>query len=160
MFLILVLTAAGVAVWRARDAWRPLWDRATGGTGAPPTAALADLSSQSVWLQSRVRDALSAAGVREADVLKSVNEERADATGRWVESTLEVRPREPFHSGRFLQRLAPVIHEGGLAIQKDQKDGDRWVLELGDRERVFQRLVVHPSPAPRGGPSIKGKFHV
>ena len=159
MFLILVLTAAGVAVWRARAAWRPLWARVTAGSGTTPTPALADLSSQSVWLQSRVRDVLSDAGVREADVLKSVNEERTDATGRWVESTLEVRPRGPFHSGRFLQKLAPVIHEGGLAIQRDQKDGDRWVLELGDRERVFQRLVVHPSAA-RGGSSAKGKFHV
>ena len=102
MFLILVLTAAGVAVWRARDAWRPLWARVTAGSGTTPTPALADLSSQSVWLQSRVRDVLSDAGVREADVLKSVNEERTDATGRWVESTLEVRLRGPFHSGWFL----------------------------------------------------------
>lgn len=149
MFLIAVLCAGGAALWVSRGRWVPALKSAVGATGAaaPSTAPAGstdrDLAARAASTQSWVRGFLAEAGVADADVLKAFTAERREGDVVWVESTLEIRSRKGFSSGRFLARLAPRLHRERLAVLNDAPAEGRWLLELGEGRRVYQRLVFH-----------------
>lgn len=146
-FLIVVLCAGGAALWMTRARW---WEQvsALGGRfrSSPPPSKderVKDLSARSAAAQSRIRAFLVDAGVSDKDVLKTFNVQREEGGARWVEGTVEVRAGKGFHSGRFLKALLPSLQQEHLRVVTDEATEKRWLLELGEGERVFQRLVFH-----------------
>jgi hypothetical protein len=75
--------------------------------------------------------------------LKSYNEERHAEGRSWLESTLEIARPAGFRSGPFLKQLLGFLSRSGLALMRDETEGGRWTLDVGDRDHVFQRLVIH-----------------
>lgn len=150
LFLIAALCAGGVALWVSRARWIPVLKSVVGGSAAaappvPAKAAAGDLAARAAATQGWVRGFLSDAGVADADVLKAYTAERREGDAVWVESTLEIRARRGFSTGRFLARLAPRLHRERLAVLNDAPGAGRWLLELGEGQRVYQRLVFHLS---------------
>ena len=148
LFLIAALCAGGIALWVSRFRWLPVLKSAIPGaarSSAPPTAPEPgrDLGGRAAATQGWVRAFLTEAGVGDADVLKAYNAERRAGDAVWVESTLEIRARRGFSSGRFLARLAPRLHRERLAVLADAPTEGRWLLELGEDRRVYQRLIFH-----------------
>ncbi len=156
LFLIALITAALIAgcvvAWLA---WR-------NGSSAPflrrilskissPSAALGreepsvpdiDVSDRAAWIQARVRDLLSSRGVAEKNVVETYNVQRQEKGIRWLEDTLVVRRPAAFEEKGFLSALGSLLAERKLSLMEDRRDGTRWVLALGDRKRVYQRLIV------------------
>lgn len=150
LFIIACLLAGAAAAWM-------YWKR--GGLKAlrlpaalAPTAALSpraeapaepdlDISDRSAWLQARVRDLLARHGVGEKHVLKTYNAQRLEGGIQWLEDTLELRRPPRFDEGRFLAALGAALAERRLVLIKDSREGGRWSLDLGDRKRVYQRIV-------------------
>jgi hypothetical protein len=148
LFLIGALCAGGGALWLSRSRWAPtLRGALPGGAAATPAtpAPENDLGGRAAATQGWVRVFLTEAGVGDADVLKAYNAERRAGDAVWVESTLEIRARRGFSSGRFLARLAPRLHRERLAVLADTPSEGRWLLELGEGRRVYQRLIFHLS---------------
>lgn len=148
LFLIAALCAGGGALWVSRGRWLPALKSAVGGTGAaaPSSAggpADRGLAARAAATQGWVRGFLAESGVSDADVLKAFTAERREGDAVWVESTLEIRARKGFSTGRFLSRLAPRLHRERLAVLNDAPTTGRWLLELGEGQRVYQRLVFH-----------------
>jgi len=163
-FFILLIISGGAAAWLSRDRWWPIvahrlpWETAAargrpslwnGAAAAPGGQDSSTALHRGASFQAAVRDLLAQSGVGDRNVLKTYTEERGGDGDRWVESTLEIAPDGEFHTGRFLERLAPALHRSGLSVLRDDSEGERWVLELGDRDRVFQRLVFQTARGPR-----------
>ena len=143
LFLIAALCAGGIALWVSRARWAPSLKRAVPGATAPtvPGAPERDWGARAAATQGWVRAFLSDAGVGDADVLKAYNAERREGDSVWVGSTLEIRARRGFSSGRFLARLAPRLHHERLVVLNDAPTAGRWLLELGEGARIYQRLI-------------------
>jgi hypothetical protein len=151
LFLILVLLGGAAAGWVA---WKKgsLAGLLKGAVSAVPSAPASlspepapepdiDVSDRSARLQARVRELLTERGVGEKHVLRSYNAERQDQGIQWLEATLELRRPASFDVGAFLSALAPFLSESRLSLMEDRRAPDGRTLELGDRKRVYQRLI-------------------
>lgn len=150
LFLIVALCSGGVALWVSRGRWVPALKSVAGrGGAAAPSAETGSgdrkLAARAAATQSWVRGFLADSGVDDADVLKAFTAERREGGAVWVESTLEIRARKGFSTGRFLVRLAPRLHRERLAVLNDAPTEGQWLLELGEGQRVYQRLIFHLS---------------
>lgn len=112
------------------------------GTAAEPDI---DVSDRSAWIQGKVRDLLTAGGAGEKHVVRVSNAERQEGGIRWLENTLVVRRPPRFDEGKFLSSLGPALAEKNLVLMADRRDGAARVMELGDRKRVYQRLIFESS---------------
>ncbi|MBK9429606.1 MAG: hypothetical protein IPN65_03775 [Elusimicrobia bacterium] len=141
LFLIAALCAGGIALWVSRARWAPSLKRAVPGATAPtvPGAPERDWGARAAATQGWVRAFLSDAGVGDADVLKAYNAERREGDSVWVESTLEIRARRGFSSGRFLAR--PIPPPTDARLERRPPTAGRWLLELGEGARIYQRLI-------------------
>ena len=162
LFLIGAILAAGAAGWVTykKRSWPGFLREAVSAVpsapatlGAPaPSEPDIDVSDRSAWIQGRTRDLLATHGVGEKHVLKTYNVQRQDAGIQWLEDTLEVRRPARFDEGGFLRALGPVLAEKRLVLMDERHEGTRWTLSLGDRKRVYQRLVfegMRPSATKR-----------
>jgi hypothetical protein len=151
LFLILVLIAAGIAGWVAfkkgslSGMWRAL---PMPGALAPapepagqPAEPDIDVSDRSAWIQSRVRELLAKEGVKEKHMLRAYNAERQEGGIQWLEDTLEIRRPAKFDEKGFLEALAPVLAKKRLVVMDDKREGGKWTLSLGDRKRIYQRVI-------------------
>ncbi len=151
LFLILVLTAAGVGGWLAwrhgslASLWRevPIPSALLGPSAAqePVGAPDIDVSDRSAWIQSRVRDLLARKGVKEKHILQAYNEQRQEGGIQWLEDTLVLRRPANFDDHGFLSALAPFLAQKRLVLMDDKREGTRWTLTVGDRKRIYQRVV-------------------
>lgn len=142
-FLILVLCAGAFLAWRNWDRWKGFVTKIpTVSRGKPLDAVAVHLERRSAVAQSQVRQFLADAGVGEKNILKSVNEERREGGVSWLESSLEISRPKGFQSGAFLKRLLVFLSENDLALMQDETDEGTWTLAFGDRDHVFQRLVI------------------
>lgn len=151
MFLIAAILAGGVAAWTAwrrgsiAAMWKDVSALAPAGLPSPrpaePREPDIDVSDRSAWLQSLVREELSRRGVKEKHILRAYNAERQEGGIQWLEGTLEVRRPVGFSDAAFLSALAGPLSEKRLSLMEDRREGFRRVLELGDRKRVYQRIV-------------------
>jgi hypothetical protein len=113
------------------------------GTGgeAPQTPDI-DVSDRAAWIQGRFRDLLSKQGLAERHVIKAYNEQRQEGGIQWLEATLEARRPARFDDKKFLAALAPALAEKRLSVMEDARVEGRWTLAVGDRKRIYQRLVM------------------
>lgn len=142
-FLILVLCAGAFLAWRNWDRWKgwiPKIPTVSKGKHTEPVAV--HLDRRSAVAQSRVRQFLADAGVGEKHILKSYNEERREGGVSWLESTLEISRPKGFQSGPFLKELLVFLSQSDLALMQDETIQGTWTLAFGDRDHVFQRLVI------------------
>lgn len=100
-----------------------------------------DISEKSALLQADARDLLARHGVGEKHVLKSYNQQRLDDGVQWLEATLELRSPGGLRKADFLRDLAAVLEKDRAVLVADRNEPGRWILELGDRKRVYQRIV-------------------
>jgi hypothetical protein len=152
LFLIVAILAAAAAGWVAwrRGSLRDLLRTASAVLPAVPASPAAqpmaepdiDVSDRSAWIQGRVRDLLSKSGVKEKHVLRTFNAQRQEGGIQWLEDTLEVRRPAVFDERQFLLRLAPLLAEKKLSLMEDRREGSRRELAVGDRKRVYQRLIL------------------
>jgi hypothetical protein len=54
---------------------------------------------------------------------------------------MELRRPARFNEKGFLSALGAALAEKNLVLIDDRREGDRWSLDLGDRKRVYQRLI-------------------
>ncbi len=145
IFLIVLVCAAGFAVWKTRGRWeKPL--RETLGRWVPASApakgqtTAVDLKSVSASAHTRLMDILANSGVKEKHVARTFTEERTQEGAVWLESTAEINRPKTFQEGSFLRLVLIDIAENKLALMKDEKENGAWTLEVGDRVRVYQRF--------------------
>ena len=151
LFLIVLICALGIAgalaVWQG-ELLRKLLPSVgrflpslTAPAAAPASEPDIDVSDRAAGIQGRVRDLLTASGVDEKHVLGASTAERQEAGIRWLEGTLLVRRPRGFDDGKFLSALGPLLAERKLALMEDRREGTRRTMEIGDRKRVYQRLI-------------------
>jgi|GEM_PF-4752455 len=148
VFFIVVLCAGGFLAWKHRE---DLWKRASRFWPACARPA----SSQPVWqkpqnhlqrsakAQAATRRFLDDVGLKERDLVKSWNQEYENERGRWLESTMEFNLPNRFNTGVFLEKLGAFLNQEGLFLMTDQNKKNTWLIELGDKQRVFQRVIVN-----------------
>ena len=142
-FLILVLCAGAFLAWRNWDRWKGLIPNISAVSKGKHTEPVSvHLDRQSAVAQTRVRQFLADAGVGEKNILKSFNEERREGGVSWLESTLEISRPKGFQSGPFLKSVLVFLSQNDLALMQDATDQGTWTLAFGDRDHVFQRLVI------------------
>jgi hypothetical protein len=154
-FLILVLCVGGGVAWWTRDQWigrvssfkmpalkSPAFLSAFSSRSGVPRPPTADLSRQSATAHARFRKFLGRAGVGDAHVLKNFNEERREGGVVWIESTIEMARPLSFQSGVFLERVVEFLSNSGLVLMRDETERGIWLMEFGDRDHVFQRVVI------------------
>ena len=156
LFLIALITSAlivgGVVAflaWRSGAA-APFLRRILSKVSSPSAALVRerpsepdiDVSDRSAWIQARLRELLAGRGVAEKHVLETYNVQRQEGGIRWLEDTLVVRRPAVFDERGFLAALASLLAERKLSLMEDRRAETRWILALGDRKRVYQRLIV------------------
>jgi len=142
-FLILVLCGGAFVAWRTWDRWKGFVPKLSGVSKEKPVErAEVSLEKKSALAQTRVRQFLAEAGVSEKHILKSYNEARREGGFSWLESTLELSRPPRFQPGPFLKRLLVFLSKNDLVLMQDDAGPDAWTLALGDRDHVFQRLVI------------------
>lgn len=155
LFLILVITGAGIVgwvMWRKGSVSR-LWKDVAAVVPPVPVSLKpepagepdVDISDRSAWLQGYVRELLAKKGVGEKHVLRTFNAERQENGIQWLEDTLELRKPAGFQVGGFLAAMAEPLAAHNLILMDDRVEGARHVLELGDKKRVYQRIVFEGS---------------
>lgn len=157
LVVIIAFVGAGAFLWRLYGG-RPLpgglrlpslpsaLGRFWPGRNPPPGK---DARAADVWLQEHVRELLVGQGIQESGVLKNFNRERSGGGGRWLEGTLEVAPPASFDPDAFMARLEPVLREKNLSVLDEKRGEESWMLELGEGERVYQRLIFRGAFRPR-----------
>lgn len=142
-FLILVLCVGAFLAWRTWDRWKGYVPKLSGVSKEKHVDRVnVSLEKKSALAQTRVRQFLAEAGVSEKNILKSYNEARRAGGFSWLESTLELSRPPRFQSGPFLKRLLVFLSKNDLVLMQDDAGPDAWTLALGDRDHVFQRLVI------------------
>jgi hypothetical protein len=149
-FVILVLCVGAFFAWRNWDRWKGVLAKIpVSGVSTPPRAVEpvgVRLDRQSALAQTRVRQFLADSGVSEKHILTSFNEQRSEAGVTWLEATMEIYRPKTFKSGAFLEGVLVFLSESGLSLMRDETGKGVWTLEFGDREHVFQRLVIRDKP--------------
>ncbi len=142
-FLILVLCVGAFLAWRHWDRWKGYVPKLSGASKEKQEErADVSLEKRSALAQTRVRQFLAEAGVGEKNILKSFNEARRAEGFSWLESTLEMSRPPRFQAGPFLKRLLVFLSQNDLVLMQDETDQETWTLAFGDRDHVFQRLVI------------------
>ena len=138
--LAIALVLLGAAAWMAwnrrialsaRLGWKPTLLRA------------ANAEKDSVWLQYEVRKILLKHGVDEAQVVKTYNREHRESGGQWVENILELRAPAGFRAPVFRREVERAIQKKNLGVLREIQSRGRLVFELGEADRVFERLIFH-----------------
>lgn len=150
-FLIVVVCSGALALWFTRDQWKgrlPKWPPILKSLPGIPAVSIpqkttVDLSRESAVAHARFRVFLSQSGVGEEHILKNYNEERREGGVAWIESTIEMTRPATFRSGPFLERVVDFLPKSGLSLMRDETVRGLWTMEFGDRDHVFQRLVIH-----------------
>jgi hypothetical protein len=158
LFLLIFFVAVGALLWmywrqrgsfkiddlKRTDAAKKITELAgkvsAGGDSIPVTK---DSSALCAWLQGQCRELLVKHGLTDSQVLKSFNAEREAKGVRWVEQTLEVRTPAGFKPAKFQQELSGIIKPKGLTILRNEKKDHFWTLEVGYKDRVFERILFH-----------------
>jgi hypothetical protein len=149
-FLIVVVCVGALVLWLTRDQWigrLPKWPLILKSLPGMPTLSIpqqtmVDLSRESAVAHARFRAFLSQSGVGEEHILKNYNEERREGGVAWIESTIEMTRPASFRSGPFLERVVRFLPKSGLSLMRDETVRGLWTMEFGDRDHVFQRLVI------------------
>lgn len=146
-FLILVVCVGAFFAWRTRDRWGGALKKIPGLSGVSDRGnsgkrGNVHLDRRSALAQTRVREFLAHSGVDEKNIIKSFNEERHGGGVTWLESTMEMSRPKSFQSGPFLKNVLVFLSQNDLALMRDELEQGTWTLEFGDRDHVFQRLVI------------------
>jgi hypothetical protein len=146
--LAFLLVALGAAAWLAVSGrgGMPLGipGRWFGGEKGPSSSTpSADPQKDSAWLHQQVRETLLRHGLGEAHVLKSYNRERRREGKKWVENVMEIKTHAGFDVSSFRRDVEKAIRDKKLAVVRESRERGRHVLEFGDSNRVFGRLVFH-----------------
>ncbi len=159
LFFIIFFVAAGAAGWfywkhrrmpsiqelkktesaATREVAR-LADRIGGQNESGPVTK--DSRGLCAWVQSKARESLVKQGLKEADVLKSFNAERQKDGVLWIEHTLEVRRPAGFRPAVFRRDIEHLAKSKGLVLLRDDKTPDLWTIEVGYKDRIFERLIL------------------
>jgi hypothetical protein len=100
-----------------------------------------DIHDQSAWAQNQVRNLLAKYNLKESSVRRTYNQEREEDGVRWLEDSLDIAAPSNFDAPGFLKDLTAALWRSRLTLMSDRQEGKNWVIELGDRKRVFQRVV-------------------
>lgn len=117
-----------------------LADKINGQNESGPVSK--DSRALCAWVQSNARGSLVKQGLTEADVLKSFNTERQKDGVLWIEHTLEVRRPAGFRPEIFRRDIEHLAKSKGLTLLRDEKAPDLWTIEVGYKDRVFERLIL------------------
>ncbi len=145
VFLILLTVAVGAYIWFLLDnrhASKPalVWE-----SNPADSRPVHNINERSAWLQGEVRKILLQHGIDEVSVSKNYTQQRSGRGAQWVEDTLQIIVPDTFDEGKFFKDLQPVIQKEGFQIIKNTSIGGKWTLEMGDHNRVFERLIIKKS---------------
>jgi hypothetical protein len=139
-FLIVAMLAGAMWLWlswregRLPGFLRGLFPAAVGEVEV-------DANDRGAWLQAQVRELLAKHGVDESSVVKTYTQQKRDGGVQWLEDTLEIKRPVGFRTENFLRDLSAILKKGGLQVMRDQTDVQGWILELGDKRRVYERII-------------------
>ncbi|MBK8576416.1 MAG: hypothetical protein IPN90_12310 [Elusimicrobia bacterium] len=144
-FIIGVLCVGAFFAWRNWDRWKGVLARIPGTSTPSPSHARpveVHLDRQSALAQNRVRQFLADSGVGDKHIVSCFNEQKKGGGATWLEATMEISRPKAFQSGAFLKSVLVFLAQSDLALMRDETKEGTWTLEFGDREHVFQRLVI------------------
>lgn len=144
LFLIGALLFAGFWLWsRLRGvAWLERLPAPVRRWVSPSPGGTAASRGRSVQLHNGLHDLLSRHGFGDREVLKSLSEERGEITNAFIEHTWELTPPATFRLEVFRRDLARWLKAEGFRVVRMEVNEHRWLWELGEGGRVYQRLVL------------------
>jgi hypothetical protein len=141
LFIALVFIAIGVFIWTHKSSGVLVTKSAP---AAPESAETRPSSGKSRRLPGEMRAILFQHGVTESFVHKSFTEQRAGnaAGGEYLEGTLVVSAPPQFQPALFLMDLGRLLEGENLRLLKNVQDKGRWLLDVGEADRVYQHLEI------------------